>query len=286
MTTEAAVAANGLTKSFAVGFGRRRLVAVDDVSLNVARGEVFGLLGPNGSGKSTTLKMLLGLVAPTAGRAEIFGRDTAEVASRASVGFLPENAYFYRFLTGRETLRFYGRLCRLADSDLEKRIDELLDLVGLTRAGDQRLHGYSKGMLQRIGLAQALINDPKLVVLDEPTAGLDPAGSRDMRDLIRDLRGRGATVLLSSHLLEQVQDVCDRVGILANGRLVQEGRLEELLAIDNRTELVLENATPETLNAIIEVAQRGQAKVVEQRRSRTTLERFFLSATTQEKNDQ
>ncbi len=283
MTSEPAIAVRGLTKVFSVPFQRRAIVAVQDVDLAVMPGEVYGLLGPNGSGKSTTLKIILGLISPTRGSAEIFGRDSSQVRSREAVGFLPENPYFYKFLTGVETLRFFGKLCRLRGASLPKRIDELLDLVGLTDARDQRLSTYSKGMLQRIGLAQALINEPKVVVLDEPTAGVDPAGSRDIRDLIVDLKRRGITVLLSSHLLAQVQEVCDRVGILANGRLVREGRLEELLALENRTELVLENASNDLVNQIEVLAKDSNAKLVARRRSTTTLERFFLDAT---KNDE
>lgn len=274
--SEPAVSVRGLTKRFPVPFSRRAITAVEDVDLTIARGEVYGLLGPNGSGKSTTLKMILGLVSPTSGEAKIFGRDSSEVRARASVGFLPENPYFYKFLTGAETLRFFGKLC---GAPSRKRIDELLDLVGLTNARDRRLATYSKGMLQRIGLAQALINDPQLVVLDEPTAGVDPAGSRDIRDIIVDLRKRGATVMLSSHLLGQVQEVCDRVGILAKGRLVREGKLEELLAIENQTELVLENASDDLVKRVEELARNASARVVTQRRSTTTLERFFLDAT-------
>lgn len=279
MTPDPAVAVRGLTKRFAVPFSGRVITAVEDVDLTVHRGEVYGLLGPNGSGKSTTLKMILGLVWPTRGEAKIFGRDSTEVQSRNSVGFLPENAYFYKFLTGAETLRFFGKLCGLRGERLRQRIDELLELVGLTNARGQRLATYSKGMLQRIGLAQALINEPQLVVLDEPTAGVDPAGSRDIRDLIVDLRKRGVTVLLSSHLLGQVQEVCDRVGILANGRLVREGNLEELLAVENQTELVLENASPEFVRRVEALARDANARVIAQRRSTTTLERFFLDAT-------
>src|SRR6266849_9856627 len=241
--TEDAVAAEGLTKVFPVPFHRKAIVAVRDLNLRVGPGEVYGLLGPNGSGKSTTLKIILGLVSPTHGRTKIFGRDSSLVESREAVGFLPENPYFYRFLTGEETLRFFGKLCRLNGSRLNDRVRELLELVGLTNARDQRLSTYSKGMLQRIGLAQALVNEPKLVVLDEPTAGVDPAGSRDIRNLIVDLKRRGITVLLSSHLLAQVQVICDRIGILAKGVLVREGRLEELIAIENQTEFVVANAT-------------------------------------------
>jgi ABC-2 type transport system ATP-binding protein len=286
MTTEPAVAVRSLTKLFPVPFRRRSIVAVNDVDLSVQPGEVYGLLGPNGSGKSTTLKIILGLVSPTRGRAEIFGRDSALVRSREAVGFLPENPYFYKFLTGAETLRFFGRLCRLRGRNLQRRIDELLALVGLTNARDHRLSTYSKGMLQRIGLAQALINEPKLVVLDEPTAGVDPAGSRDIRDLIVDLKGRGITVLLSSHLLAQVQEVCDRVGILAHGVLVREGRLEELLAVENQTELVLENASEDLMTQIENLAANSKAKVIAKRRSTTTLERFFLDATRRNAKDE
>src|SRR5438045_6958914 len=245
---EPAVAIEGLTKVFPVPFhSARGITAVRDLNLRVEPGEVYGLLGPNGSGKSTTLKIILGLVSPTRGQTKIFGRDSSLVESRAAVGFLPENPYFYKFLTGEETLRFFGKLCRLNGSRLKSRVHELLELVGLTNARQQRLSTYSKGMLQRIGLAQALINEPQLVVLDEPTAGVDPAGSRDIRNLIVDLKRRGITVLLSSHLLSQAQEICDRVGIVANGRLVREGRVEELLAIEDQTELVLQNATPEVL---------------------------------------
>jgi ABC-2 type transport system ATP-binding protein len=274
-----AVTVEGLTKVFPVPFRRQSITAVRDLNLRVEPGEVYGLLGPNGSGKSTTLKIILGLVSSTRGRIKIFGRDSSLVESRAAVGFLPENPYFYKFLTGEETLRFFGKLCRLNGARLKSRVRELLELVGLTNARDQRLGTYSKGMLQRIGLAQALINEPQLVVLDEPTAGVDPAGSRDIRNLIVDLKRRGVTVLLSSHLLTQVQEICDRVGILARGVLVREGRLEELVAIENRSELVLENASEALVNEIEKLAANSNAKLVERRRSTTTLERLFLDAT-------
>src|SRR5436189_6422832 len=213
---DAAVAVSGLTKIFPIPLHRQSIVAVRDLDLRVNAGEVYGLLGPNGSGKSTTLKIILGLVSPTRGRTEIFGRASSLVESREAVGFLPENPYFYKFLTGEETLRFFGRLCGMTRATLKSRVDELLDLVGLNKARDRRLGTYSKGMLQRIGLAQALIHDPRLVVLDEPTAGVDPAGSREIRDLIIDMKSRGITVLLSSHLLAQPPEICDRMVILAD----------------------------------------------------------------------
>ena len=275
-----AVAVHGLTKIFPVPFHpTRRVVAVKDLSLRIEPGEVYGLLGPNGSGKSTTLKIILGLVSPTRGRTEIFGRDSRLVESREAVGFLPENPYFYKFLTGEETLRFFGRLCGMTGATLKNRINELLDLVGLNNARGRRLGTYSKGMLQRIGLAQALIYDPRLVVLDEPTAGVDPAGSREIRDLIMDLKRRGITVLLSSHLLAQAQEICDRIGILADGVLVREGRLQDLIAIENQTELVIADASEELVHEIESCIGRSKAKLLERRKSTTTLERLFLEST-------
>jgi ABC-2 type transport system ATP-binding protein len=283
--TDSAIAVDGLTKTFAVPWHPARgIVAVRDLNLRIEPGEVYGLLGPNGSGKSTTLKIILGLVSPTRGRTEIFGRDSRLVESREAVGFLPENPYFYKYLTGEETLRFFGRLCGLHGVRLKERINELLTLVGLTKARKRRLGTYSKGMLQRIGLAQALIHDPRLVVLDEPTAGVDPAGSRDIRDLILDLKGRGITVLLSSHLLAQAQEICDRVGILADGVLVREGNLQELIAIENQTELIIADASAQLVNEIESVIKRSNAKLIERRKSTTTLERLFLEAT--DRNDE
>jgi ABC-2 type transport system ATP-binding protein len=279
--TDPAVAVRGLTKVFPVPFHRQQVVAVCDLNLEIERGEVYGLLGPNGSGKSTTLKIILGLVSPTRGRTEIFGRDSRLVESREAVGFLPENPYFYKYLTGEETLRFFGRLCGLSGRQLKNRMDELLELVGLTKARKRRLGTYSKGMLQRIGLAQALIHHPRLLVLDEPTAGVDPAGSREIRDLIVDLKERGITVLLSSHLLAQAQEICDRVGILANGRLVREGHLEELIAIENQTEFVVAGASPKLIQEIEALVDRSTATLVTRRRSTTTLEKLFLDATTE-----
>jgi ABC-2 type transport system ATP-binding protein len=279
--TDAAVAIQGLTKIFPVPLHRHSIIAVRDLSLRVEPGEVYGLLGPNGSGKSTTLKIILGLVSPSRGRTEIFGRDSRLVESREAVGFLPENPYFYKYLSGEETLRFFGRLCRLSGVRLKNRTDELLELVGLTKARKRRLGTYSKGMLQRIGLAQALIHEPKLLVLDEPTAGVDPAGSRQIRDLIVDLKRRGITVLLSSHLLAQAQEICDRVAILADGALVREGRLEELIAIENQTELVVANASSGLVDEIESLINRSNAKLIERRRSTTTLEKLFLDATTE-----
>jgi ABC-2 type transport system ATP-binding protein len=274
-----AISIQHLTKVFPVPFRRERVVAVDDLSLTVPPGQVYGLLGPNGSGKSTTMKVLLGLVTPTAGRTEIFGCDSRAVESREQVGFLPENPYFYKFLTGMETLEFFGKLSGLRGAKLAARAKELLALVRLEDAANRRIGGYSKGMLQRIGLAQALIQEPRLLVLDEPTAGVDPAGSREIRDLILDFKARGITVLLCSHLLEQVQEICDCVGILHRGKLIREGRLDELIAIENQTELILENASPELLADIAAQAAARGARIVDQRRPQQNLERYFLEVT-------
>ena len=280
MSEVLAVEVKDLVKEFKGSFRGRRVRAVRKVSLQIAPGEVYGLIGPNGSGKSTTMKALLGLLAPTAGSCAIFGRNSLKVDSRQSVGFLPENPYFYKHLTAAETVRFFGKLCGMRGRKLRDRVTELLKLVGLEDARARRLRGCSKGMLQRIGLAQALVQDPKLLVLDEPTAGVDPAGSRQIRDLILTLKERGITVFLCSHLLEQVQEVCDRVGIIHNGVMVREGTLDDLISLENRTEMVLENAGPdlrEQIRLLVEVTD--GAALVSEGTARTTLERLFLEET-------
>lgn len=276
-----AVEIQNLVKVFHPSFRGEPVRAVDDVSITIEPGEVYGLIGPNGSGKSTTMKALLGLVAPTSGSCRIFGADSLKVDSRQQVGFLPENPYFYKHLTGSETLAFFGKLCGLRGKVLKDRISELLDLVDLQGARDRRLGGYSKGMLQRIGLAQALVQEPRLVILDEPTAGVDPLGSRQIRDLILKLKERGITVFLCSHLLEQVQEVCDHVGIIFRGRMVKEGRLDELLAIEDQTEVRLRDASPELVERIRELVEASDgSEFLGSGKPRTTLERLFLEQTT------
>jgi ABC-2 type transport system ATP-binding protein len=227
------------------------------------------------------MKAILGLLAPTKGETSIFGKSSTDVASRRDVGFLPENPYFYKHLTGLETLLFYGRLCGLGGQNLKDRAQDMLKLTGLESAADRRVGGFSKGMLQRLGLAQALIHDPRLLVLDEPTAGVDPAGSRKIRDLILEMKQRGLTVLVTSHLLEQMQEVCDRVGIMAHGNMVREGRLDDLTAVENQTEITLENASAALLAQIEQLvkASGGGAKLLSSGKPRTTLERLFLEAT-------
>jgi len=270
---------DNLTKIFPVPLRRQKVVAVSDVSIQVEEGEVYGLLGPNGSGKSTILKILLGLVTPTRGKCRVFGEDSRDYRSHRDVGFLPENPYFYKYLTAEETLRFYGKLGGMKGKPLTNRIVELLELVGMQDARDRRVGGYSKGMLQRIGLAQALIQNPRLLVLDEPTAGVDPVGSRGIRDLIMNLKHMGKTVILTSHLLEQVQEVCDRVGIMARGKLVREGRLEDLVTVKGQTEYRIENASPELEQKIRDLAAASGAKLVSTQIPRLTLEKIFLEAT-------
>lgn len=275
-----AVEIRQLVKDFQTSFKRKPLRAVDEVSIQIMPGEVYGLIGPNGSGKSTTMKALLGLVAPTSGQCAIFGKDSMKVDSRNEVGFLPENPYFYKHLSGEETLEFYGKLCGIRGKQLKDRVTELLELVDLKEASHRRIGGYSKGMLQRIGLAQAMIQEPRLVILDEPTAGVDPVGSREIRDLIFKLKEQGITVFLCSHLLEQVQEVCDQVGIIFRGKMVKEGKLEDLIAIEDQTELVMKDADP-ALVAKIEalVREDGKASLVRTGKPRTTLERLFLRET-------
>jgi len=272
-----AVQINNLIKDFPSPFRKTKVRAVNDVSLTIMPGEVYGLIGPNGSGKSTTMKALLGLLVPTAGACHVFGKNSLKTDSRQDIGFLPENPYFYKHLTGEETLRFYAKLCGLRGAMLKQRIHEMLELVALEDAAKRRIGGYSKGMLQRIGLAQALIHNPRLLILDEPTAGVDPLGSRMIRDLIVDLKKRGVTIFLCSHLLEQVQEVCDQVGIIFKGKIVKEGRLDDLIAIENQTEILIENASPEEISSIREMIEsQTSANLIKTGKPRTTLERLFL----------
>jgi len=275
--SEHAVEVNNLTKVFRTGIGNQYVVAVDNLSFRVEAGEVYGLIGPNGSGKSTTMKVVLGLMAASKGEAKVFGLDSGDIRARNEIGFLPENPYFYKHLTGAETLKFYGKLCGIRGKKLKARVEELLEIVGLEDAAKRRLGGYSKGMLQRIGLAQSLVQNPRLVILDEPTAGVDPVGSREIRDLILRLKEEGYTVFLCSHLLEQVQEVCDRIGIIFEGRMRREGKLEELIKIEKQTAMTLENASPELLAKIEDlVASEEGASIVEAGHPRTTLERLFI----------
>lgn len=235
-----ALATRGLVKDFVVGLRGVKLRAVDHLNLRVEAGQVYGLLGPNGSGKSTTIKLVLGLLEPTAGECAVFGVPSGRVEARREVGYLPEAPYFYRHLTGRELVGFYARMCGLARREVPERVAEVVAQVGMTEAADRLVGTYSKGMLQRIGLAQAMVHDPRLLILDEPTAGVDPVGAAAMGRLILDLKARGKTVLITSHLLGQIEDWCDRVAILDRGRLMVEGAVRELVGRKGRQALVVE----------------------------------------------
>lgn len=250
---EAVVRVSGLTKVFKDFWGRPKARAVDDVAFEVRRGEVFGLLGPNGSGKSTTVKMLLGLLYPTKGVVEVFGRSPRHVATKARIGYLPEESYLYRYLDSRETLEFFGNLFRLPGDKRKDRTEQLLEMVGLKNVQRRVVGEFSKGMQRRIGLAQALINDPDLVILDEPTAGLDPIGCREVKDLILALARRGKTVILSSHLLADVQDVCDRVVIYYGGRIQAMGSLGELLTERDSVQITAPVLPRNVLDRVLEI---------------------------------
>ena len=264
-----------LTKVFRDFWLRERVTAVAELDMQVYAGEVFGLLGPNGSGKSTTLKLILGLLFPSRGKVAVFGKRPTDVRSKRRIGFLPEESYLYPFLTARETLDYYGRLFKLPRRERQLRVDMLLEMVGLEAVAYRPVGEYSKGMQRRIGLAQALINDPDLLILDEPTSGMDPVGSREFKDLIRTLAGRGKTVLLSSHLLADVEEVCDRVCVLYGGRMRASGTLEELLVQEGRTQLVLDQADDATIRAACQVlTQNGVA--FEESIPRDRLETLFL----------
>ncbi|MCP4248408.1 MAG: ATP-binding cassette domain-containing protein [bacterium] len=267
----------GLTKVFKDFWRRARVEAVKDLNLEIHPGEVFGLLGPNGSGKSTTIKMLLGLLYPTRGRISIFGRSPTDVGVKARIGFLPEDSYLYRFLNARETLDYYARLFRQTHHIRTDRIDHLLEMVGLRHEAKRRVGEYSKGMARRIGLAQALINDPELLILDEPTAGLDPVGTRQIKDVIRDLGKRGKTILLSSHLLADVEDVCDRVTILYGGQERAAGRTRDLLSQKDLTCITSERLSDETVEEVKALLRNRESKeVLEVSSPSDRLESYFL----------
>jgi ABC-2 type transport system ATP-binding protein len=254
----AAIETEGLTKDFSVGFWRPRPYrALDDLSLSVDEGEVFGFLGPNGAGKSTTLKLLLQLLYPTSGAVRILGRPAGDLAVRRRIGFLPENPYFYDYLTAEELLAYFARLFGLAGAAVSARVARVLDDVGIGAERRLRLRQYSKGMVQRVGLAQALLNEPEVVFLDEPMSGLDPLGRRDVRRLMLQLRDRGCTVFFSSHILSDAEALCSRVAILVQGRLVSTGRLSEILAFETKGwDLVLADV-PEDLRHVLEARARS-----------------------------
>jgi ABC-2 type transport system ATP-binding protein len=275
---ETIISVTGLTKVFKDFWGRPKARAVDNVDFTVRRGEVFGLLGPNGSGKSTTVKLMLGLLYPTKGHIEVFGHSPRHVPTKARIGYLPEESYLYRYLDSRETLDFFGNLFRLPKGDRGKRAEQLLEMVGLSQTRTRAVGEFSKGMQRRIGLAQALINDPDLVILDEPTSGLDPIGCREVKDLIVALAARGKTVILSSHLLADVEDVCDRVVIYYGGKVQAMGTLKELLATPDAIRITTPALSRETMERVLNTIRQDVAEEKVQIDTPTqNLESYFLA---------
>jgi ABC-2 type transport system ATP-binding protein len=275
--TSPAVETRDLAKVYKDFWGRPKVTALEGLNLTIHRGEVFGLLGPNGSGKSTTIKLLLGLIFPSRGTASVLGEPAGNTVINERIGFLPEESYLYKFLTGEETLYFYGKLFRIPRAELKKRVPLLLDTVGLdAKARKRKLREYSKGMARRIGLAQALINDPDLILLDEPTTGLDPIGTREMKDLIVSLKKQGKTVILCSHLLADVQDVCDRITILFKGRMQTLGEVRDLLQVKDITQIEARGLNPQQIVEVREFMARLGASNAAITHPTTTLEDLFI----------
>ncbi len=274
--SDVVIETRNLSKVYRDFWGRKKVHALKALDIEVRKGEIFGLLGPNGSGKSTTIKLILGLLFPTSGRAFVFGKEAGDVSKNERIGYLPEESYLYKFLNAEETLDFYGRLFDMPASVRRERTNELIQMVGLQRARRRQLKEYSKGMTRRIGLAQALINEPDLLVLDEPTTGLDPIGSREMKDLILRLRDQGKTILMCSHQLADVQDVCDRIAILHQGDLKELGRVDSLLKVRDVTEVHARGLSDAAKNEIADVIKKHGGQLVQMDNPTTTMEELFL----------
>jgi ABC-2 type transport system ATP-binding protein len=275
-TGDVVVETRNLSKVYRDFWGRSKKAALKPLDLEIRRGEIFGLLGPNGSGKTTTLKLLLGLIFPTSGDAFVFGKPATDVEKNARIGYLPEESYLYKFLDAEETLDFYGRLFGMPPAERTRRASALISMVGLANDRKRQLREYSKGMTRRIGVAQALINDPELVLLDEPTSGLDPIGTREMKDLIIDLKQRGKTVIMCSHLLADVEDVCDRIAVLHQGELKELGRVEDLLKVTGVTQIRASGLPAAACEEVRAVLARHGAADIDIGHPRTTLEELFL----------
>ena len=284
MSDEPVIQIRNLTKTYRDFWGRKKVQALNSLSLEVNKGEVFGLLGPNGSGKTTTMKLLLGLLFPTEGEISILGKAASDVSKNERIGYLPEESYLYRFLNAEETLDFYGRLFDISAEERKERTNKLIEMVGLQHARRRQLKEYSKGMTRRIGLAQALINNPDLVLLDEPTSGLDPEGSQDMKRLINDLRDQGKTVVMCSHLLADVQDVCDRIAILYGGELKELGRVEDLLKEQHETQLVTSHLEEDAVNEIKAVLEKHGATLKTCGHPTSSLEDLFMKTVQRSKD--
>ena len=276
MQSDVVIETRNLTKVYRDFWGRQKVRALKALDLEVRKGEILGLLGPNASGKTTTIKLLLGLLFPTSGQALVFGRDATEVTKNERIGYLPEESDFYKFLNAEETLDFYGRLFNISRAVRRQRTFELLELVGLGWAKRRQLKEYSKGMKRRIGLAQALINDPELILLDEPTTGLDPLGVRQMKDTILSLRKEGKTILMCSHRLDDVQDVCDRIAILHQGELKELGRVDSLVKVREETQIRTSKLSQELQQQIKDLIEQHNGKLVSVDNPNTTLEELFL----------
>src|SRR3954465_8545568 len=276
MNRDVIIETRNLTKVYRDFWGRPKVLALKALDLQVERGEIFGLLGPNGSGKTTTIKLLLGLLFPTEGEALVFNRAATDVVKNERIGYLPEESYLYKFLNAEETLHFYGRLFKISAAERRRRVDRLIDLVGLSAAKHRQLREYSKGMQRRIGLAQALINEPELILLDEPTSWLDPSGTAEIKELIRDLREQGKTIVLSGHLLADMQDICDRIAILHRGELKEIGQVSDLLTVQDVTQIKARNLSPAALDEIRDVVSRHGGEDLTVDHPTTTLEELFL----------
>ncbi len=275
--TEPVIETRNLSKTYRDFWGRQKVRALKALDLTIYRGEIFGLLGPNGSGKSTTIKLLLGLLFPTTGRAIVLGKDATEVKKNERIGYLPEETYLYKFLNAEETLDFYGRLFDMPPKVRHQRAEALIDMVGLAWARRRQMREYSKGMARRLGLAQALINNPELILLDEPTSGLDPIGTREMKDLILKLKAEGKTIVMCSHLLADVQDVCDRIAILHQGELKELGRVDSLLKLRDVTQIRATDLSQQCQDEIRATIERHNGQVQSMENPTTTLEELFLS---------
>lgn len=284
MNMEKVIESQDLHKTFRDFWRRPKVHAVRGISFGIGSGEVFGLLGPNGSGKSTTIKMILGLLHTSKGKLSVLGRSPRDVKVKQRIGYLPEESYLYPYLTSEETLEFYGKLFDLDSAERQRRIDDLFEMVGLSHVRKRLVGEFSKGMARRVGLAQALINDPDLVILDEPTAGLDPLGCRQMKDLILLLAERGKTVLLSSHLLADVEDVCDRIAILYNGEIQATGAMRDMLEEKDRHQITLPDLPKERLEETLKELRQLIGSEPELGHPRKNLEEFFLEVIAQAKD--
>ena len=277
MAQEVVIETHNLSKVYRDFWGRQKVRALKALDLEIYRGEIFGLLGPNGSGKSTTIKLVLGLLFPTGGEALVFGQQATDVNKNERIGYLPEESYLYKFLNAEETLDFYGRLFNMPAAQRRERVAELIHMVGLDQARRRQLKEYSKGMTRRVGLAQALINDPELILLDEPTSGLDPIGVREMKDVILRLRDEGKTIVMCSHLLADVQDVCDRIAILHQGELKELGRVDSLLKVQDVTEIQATGLNDAATKEIRSLIEKNGGHITKMDNPTTTLEDLFLS---------